>query len=606
MYRSATTLPTIDQRKTRQKLAALYIGTLATTVVVMVMRVLFVGEISQSTWNAVTIAALLVGPLFIATAYLFVDKSFRRVIAATSSPDVAAKEAAVIEGLALPMRATFAYLTAWAIGQPLALVIASRLTSISEAETLAYMTQFIGFVPVAGFPIYAIVESQMRPIIRVLYAQAGDQMSNDRVLQRRFSISLRVSLAMGSLVFAMVMLLGGGVISNAIGADVSYENVLSELVVQIPIFVLMTAMVGSAVVVSLRGSINELVGSIRSAAEGDLTGRTAVTATDELGAAMVDLDRMVHTQASLISSSAEVAREVTLSAGAVADGSEQSAIGVGEIARSMQEVVSGAQIQFDQVSLARNATEDLKQALSRAEEEATEAAHASAGAQDLAHEGSSSATNAREAMDSIQVQIAEATAAVERLGGDTAGIGSIVETIVTIADQTNLLALNAAIEAARAGEQGRGFAVVAEEVRKLANESSDAAAEIAALIKRIERTVVDTVKAVGMGSAEVERGVIVVDEAGRQFTTIAGSLSQIDSHVQEIGARTRDVDHATEAVTSAVEAILAVTESVAALAEQTSASTQEASASSEEITSSADVLRSTASNLETQIAAFKF
>ena len=109
-------------------------------------------------------------------------------------------------------------------------------------------------------------------------------------------------------------------------------------------------------------------------------------------------------------------------------------------------------------------------------------------------------------MERIKLTVEQASIKVTELGAKSDQIGAIVETIDDIAEQTNLLALNAAIEAARAGEQGKGFAVVADEVRKLAERSSRATKEIAALIGEVQPGTEEAVKAMTAGAAEVEHG----------------------------------------------------------------------------------------------------
>lgn len=593
-----------DQRA-RRRLALLYVGALIATVLVSIGHGMSESWASKEWVSANSLSALLVGPPLIFAAYLLVNRGFRRCQAATHVDDDETKRLAIAEGLALPGRATKAYLGAWAVGQPAGFLISLVFVTPNTGEAVSYVTDFIGLIPVAGFPIYAIVESQMRPVLRTLFAQSGGVHSADEVFFGRFGIPLRVGLAMGSLIIAAVTFLGARQICNVFGADLGGDDSASFLLLQLPVLVLMTAMVGASVTVSLRGSIEEVTKAVRAAADGNLSRRAAVTTTDELGALMLDVHRMLANQAGLISATAEVAREVTLSASAVADGSDQSAKGVAEIAHAMQDVVSGAQVQFEQIDVARLAAGALNAAIEQAAEATAKANAISDGARARADDGSASAIEARAAMEQMQQTITEATEAVDRLGGDTADIGTIVDSIVMIADQTNLLALNAAIEAARAGEAGRGFAVVAEEVRQLASESNEAAAKISSLIKNIKGTVSDTVAAVRDGNSEVLRGVTVVDAAGAKFSDIAGALQTIGTHVGEIGTRTEEVAAATNAVSEAVEEILTVTESVAALAEETSANTEEASASSEEITSSADTLRSMAQELEAQIAVFK-
>ncbi|MBI5310597.1 MAG: methyl-accepting chemotaxis protein [Actinobacteria bacterium] len=588
----------------RRRLAILYVGALIATVLVSIGRGFGESWASDRWVSSNTMAALIVGPPLIYMAYRIVSRGFQACLDATTSSDDSVRQAAIERGLGLPGKATKAYLLAWAIGQPAGLAISLLMVTPSRAELVTYVTDFLGLIPVAGFPVYAIVESQMRPVLRALYAGAGDGVAA-QARRASFGIPLRVGLAMGSLVVAILMFLDAKSICEAFGADTGNVDTGSYLLVQLPVFALITLMVGASVTVSLRGSISEVEGTLGAAAEGDLRRRAAVTTTDELGALMADVDRMLSAQAKLIRSSVEIAADVSLSATAVADGSEQSSQGVAEIAHAMQDVVTGAQTQFEQIGAARAATDVLGRTIDEAGDVASQAKSVAAGAHELADEGARSAGQASEAMRQMQTSIAEATAAVDRLGGDTADIGTIVDSIVAIAGQTNMLALNAAIEAARAGDAGRGFGVVAEEVRTLASESNDAAARIADLIRDIRHTVAATVEAVNQGNAEVQRGVGVVDTAGSTFGEIAVAIEQIDDSVGEVNERTGEVAMATTAVADAVAEILAVTESVAALAEQTSANTEEASASSEEITSSADTLRETAHELERQIAAFK-
>ncbi len=145
--------------------------------------------------------------------------------------------------------------------------------------------------------------------------------------------------------------------------------------------------------------------------------------------------------------------------------------------------------------------------------------------------------------------------AVNDLNEQSLQIENIVFLITGIADQTNLLALNAAIEAARAGEAGQGFAVVAEEVRKLAEESGQAAAEISNLIGVMKQGMELTIKEIEIANEAHTRQVAALEKTEIMFGQIEEGSVNIDNAVRELSAINEENLAITDEVVRQVETI---------------------------------------------------
>ena len=200
--------------------------------------------------------------------------------------------------------------------------------------------------------------------------------------------------------------------------------------------------------------------------------------------------------------------------------------------------------------------------------------------------------------------LADVSAAIRELGDKSSRIGGIVDTITGIAEQTNLLALNAAIEAARAGESGKGFAVVAEEVRKLAEESQQAAASISHLVSEIRSETERAVTVVEHGVRQTDEGAQTVIAAREAFQQIRENVESMTERIEQIAASsTQIVDSATRMAEN-VSSVANVAEESSASTEQVSAATEETSASTQQIASSAQELSATADELQRLVSQF--
>lgn len=207
---------------------------------------------------------------------------------------------------------------------------------------------------------------------------------------------------------------------------------------------------------------------------------------------------------------------------------------------------------------------------------------------------------------SVESTVGESAKIVDKLGKRSQEIGQIVETISGIAGQTNLLALNAAIEAARAGEHGRGFAVVAEEVRKLAEQSQEAAQQIAALITGMPSDTDNAVASMQHGTNAVIEGASSVDGLRDTFDQIRVFVDEVSKEVASMAAEIKTVADDAVRIETEVAQIETNGGQVADEMQSVSAATEEQSASAGEIASASDSLAQLAQDLQGSLRKFQF
>jgi methyl-accepting chemotaxis protein len=263
----------------------------------------------------------------------------------------------------------------------------------------------------------------------------------------------------------------------------------------------------------------------------------------------------------MISDLSELVRDAKKAAEQVASSTEG-------ILSNIESMANGAADQASRTERISHFAKDMAKLITDTNQSAKRAAEAAQNAKSVADRGSDIVKKTIHGMHNIRDSVRDAARQVRTLGEQSTRIGEISDFIGEIASRTNLLALNASIEAARAGDAGRGFSVVADEIRNLAERSSNSAEEISKLIADVQSGIAKTMTAIEEGAKEATDGTSLVDGAGEALREILGSVEISTTSAFNISSATEEQTKFSDEIVGTLEHISTIAKETADSAKQ--------------------------------------
>ncbi len=307
----------------------------------------------------------------------------------------------------------------------------------------------------------------------------------------------------------------------------------------------------------LQNQLVDLLSEVEGAARGDLTVRAEIT-TGEIG-----------TVADFFNAIVESLREIVTS---VKHATDKVNISINENEGAIRQLAEEAIKQNTEIVSTLDSVEQMTLSIQSVADSATLAAQVARNASNSAQAGETAMERTVFSIINLRDTIAQTAKKVKNLGEASQQISKVTTLINQIALQTNVLAINASIEASRAGEEGRGFAVVAEEVGELATKAAGATKEIEQVLENIQQQTSEVVRAMQLGSTQVNEGTHLVEETKQSLGEILQVSRKIDELVQLISRSTVSQAKTARAVTQLMKELAVNSEETASSSRQVSKS----------------------------------
>lgn len=379
-------------------------------------------------------------------------------------------------------------------------------------------------------------------------------------------------------------------------------GVVSLIAIALLIFYVATSI--SKPIVFLTKRIEKMAEYDLSMTDADEEARFA-SRKDEIGVIARSLFQVQSTIREIMSDIGDLASQLSAASQELTATSEHSAHAAEQVALAVHEISEGVVSQAKEMELGTNAMDVMHHALSENNNSINHLNETNREVFNVKEEGIASVQELVLATQQVKDSSNAVMTVIANTNESAIRIAEASDMIKSIADQTNLLALNAAIEAARAGESGRGFAVVAEEIRKLAEQSTEFTEEIKGVVTDLNDKTSEAVDIIRSMDDVITQQADKVEETHHHFGSIAAVLEKMTVAMTKLNTSEQEMRKTEQDLLGIIKTLSSLSDQNESSARQSSESAESQTASAQEIASSSASLADMAQDMNAMTAKFK-